>query len=164
MEEGAAGKSSDNTKEVIMDKTFMPALIWGTVCFLLLYCTLPSDFAQWWQVHQQFGVPMLQLLANSMIAVIPALMPLVCYVILSERVSSNKGVILVIPVMAWLIAKLVILGVLYFIAAKTGDMPLYAEGFFSLVGRIVTPHWLINALAYILTIMASSYAFWRECR
>ncbi|ERK09413.1 hypothetical protein L579_1195 [Pantoea sp. AS-PWVM4] len=146
-----------------MNNALRAALVWGVVCFLLLYCALPVDIAMSWQMRQQFGVPWVQLIAVNSIQIIPAMIPLLCFVCLMNRIANRK-LWLLVPAVGWFIGKLVVLGVLYIFALKIANVPLYAEGYFSMLRRVITAEWLVKASALVLAIITCSYAWRRETR
>lgn len=146
-----------------MDKALRVALVWGIVCFLLLYCTLPADVVMSWRMRQQFGVPWGQLITGASVKLIPDLIPLLCFVCLAHRIANNK-LWLFVPAVGWLIGKFAVVGILYFIALKIANVPHYAEGYFSLLRRVITVDWLIQVSVFVLAIIACSYAWWRETR
>ncbi|EKN5910193.1 TPA: hypothetical protein RM800_001380 [Yersinia enterocolitica] len=147
-----------------MDNYFRPAMVWGSVCFLLLYRTFPLDIIIWGKLYQQYDISMLQLIASFSAQALPALMPLMCFLLMISRATHNKVIILTVPFTAWLISKFIITGVFYFISLKTSNIPPYSEGFLRLVERMLTVDWFTDLLVFMLTIMVCSYAFWREYR
>ncbi|MDO6407451.1 hypothetical protein [Pantoea phytobeneficialis] len=114
-------------------------------------------------MRQQFGVPWVQLIAVNSIQIIPAMIPLLCFVCLRNRIANRK-LWLLVPAVGWFIGKLVVLGVLYIFALKIANVPLYAEGYFSMLRRVITAEWLVKASALVLAIIACSYAWRRETR
>ncbi|MFQ6250582.1 hypothetical protein [Yersinia enterocolitica] len=96
-----------------MDNYFRPAMVWGSVCFLLLYRTFPLDIIIWGKLYQQYDISMLQLIASFSAQALPALMPLMCFLLMISRATRNKVIILTVPFTAWLISKFIITGVFY---------------------------------------------------
>ncbi|CAI1072474.1 hypothetical protein [Serratia quinivorans] len=138
------------------------ALIWGTVCFLLLYSTLPADVIIAWQVFRQYDPPASQLMVYWGTKLLPALVPLGCFLLLGHRVRNNKSLTLLLPFSVWLACQFIIAGFFYVVAVKSGSLPPYSEGLLSFVLRILNIEWLTNSLVSALIVVACSYAFWRE--
>jgi hypothetical protein len=147
-----------------MNIALRAALIWGGVCFLLLYRTLPAEVVILWQVFQQYAPPASLLIVYWGTQMLPALVPLGCFLLLRYRVGSNKSLTLLMPFGIWLVSQFIIAGIFYAVAVKSGNLPPYSESFLSIMRWALTIEWLGNLLVSALTIMACSYAFWREQR
>ncbi|MBP2170248.1 hypothetical protein J2125_003440 [Erwinia toletana] len=147
-----------------MKNALRAPLVWGIVCFLLLYRTLPADMIMSWQISQQYNVPLSSLLLNGLTQLLPALTPLACFVWLVRHLSTGLWLALIAPVVAWFAIQLIIAAVFYFVAVKSGNIPPYAEGFVTALRRMLNLHWASAMVVSVLTIMACSYACWRETR
>ncbi|MCU5774072.1 hypothetical protein N5923_05745 [Erwiniaceae bacterium BAC15a-03b] len=147
-----------------MKNALRAPLVWGIVCFLLLYRTLPADMIMSWQISQQYSVPLSNLLLTILSQLLPALTPLACFVWLVRHLSTGLWLALIAPVVAWFAIQLIIAAVFYFVAVKSGSIPPYEEGFVTVLRRMLDIQWIAAMLVTVLTIMASSYACWRETR
>ena len=85
-----------------MNKSTRTALVWGGLCALLLYRTLPADAIMSWQMFRQYGVPVSQLAANGLVQLLPALVPLGCFFALRANAAERRLAVLTLPVVAWL--------------------------------------------------------------
>ncbi|MEB7586415.1 hypothetical protein NGC36_14155 [Serratia rubidaea] len=147
-----------------MNKLTRSALVWGGLCALLLYRTLPADAIMSWQMFRQYGVPVSQLAANGLVQLLPALVPLGCFFALRANAAERRPAVLTLPVAAWLACHVLLITLLYTIAVKSGGVPPYSEGLSAMMLRMLNIGWLSNVLVAALTIVACGYAFWRESR
>ncbi len=145
-----------------MTKLFRIPLIWGLLCFALLYRTFPSDVIYSWQTYYQYQGYYSQLLVSLILQLVPSLLPLVCFIVFYKKKIMLKSIVLFTPFLLWLASKLVIAVVIYGIALKTGSIDFISESLSSIIKRLYTLDWLLASLTYGLTIVACSYAYWRE--
>lgn len=113
----------------MVNNTFKPAIIWGCVSFLLLYRTFPSDVTLWWNVLTQWNVPVWQLMVTWATRILPALIPLACFILLNHRKKQGGGYIISMPFIAWLIGRFILVVITWMITFKISDKPPYSGGF-----------------------------------
>ena len=140
---------------------FRAALIWGLVCLYLLYNGLPSELILSWMIHTQQSVPISHLLLNVATHLLPALMPLFCFIIFTHN-TLRKRFILSVPFIIWLASHFIITAVLYFSIVKSGNSPLYIEKLSAIWWRMIDTYWSLRTLGSAVVIVTCSYAFWRE--
>jgi|SRR5471030_485567 hypothetical protein len=147
----------------MINSVLRAALVWGFVCFLLLYRTFPVDIVVSWQVLQQYDLPIWQLIATYTTSILPALVPLGCFVLLARNAKGNKFYVISMPFIAWVITRCLLVVILWIITFKISNQPPYSGGLQNIVTRqIVTMYWTSHTLVSALIIMVCSYAFWRE--
>ena len=140
-----------------------PDIVWGGVCFLLLYRTFPEDVDLWWDVISQWNVPVWQQIVTWSTGILPSLIPICCYIYIKKMQISKKLITVSLPLIFWLLGRFILVAVLWIITFKLGHQPPYSNTWttiFSqqLVHMYLTSHILVSAL----TIVTCSYAFWRE--
>ncbi|EBG0215823.1 hypothetical protein H9V85_004953 [Salmonella enterica subsp. enterica serovar Louisiana] len=146
-------------------KAFKAPVIWGVVCFLLLYPTFPTELNVWWEALQQWDIPVWQQIVTWSSGILPALIPLGIMLMLQvRRPRCSKNYTIIIPFVAWLIGRSVLVVILWVITFKISNEPPYSGGFQNIiVNQIVMMFWNLHTLVSALIIITCSYAFWREC-
>ncbi|HBZ15577.1 MULTISPECIES: hypothetical protein [Pantoea] len=148
-----------------MNTKLRAALVWGVVCFLLLYRTLLTEIVLSWQVLQQYDVPIWQLVVTYSANIVPACIPLACFVWLTRKAHFTWGFALTLPFIAWLIGSCFVVTILWMITANITSAPPYSAGPAQMITQqIVKLYWTSRTLTAALIILVCSYAFWRECR
>jgi len=145
-----------------MGKLFRIPLVWGLLCFALLYRTFPADVIYSWQAYYQYQGHYSQLLVSWILQLVPPLLPLLCFIVFYKKKITLKGIVLFTPFLLWLASKLLIAVIIYGIALKVGSIDFISENLSSIIKRLYTLDWFLASLTYGLTIVACSYAFWRE--
>jgi len=149
----------------LVNNTLKPAIIWGLVSFFLLNRTFPSDVTLWWSVLTHWNVPAWQLMVTWATSILPALIPLICFILLNFSKKYGDGYIILIPFIAWLIGRLLLVVVIWVITFKISNEPSYSGGFQNnIIHQIGVMYWNSHTLVSALIINACSYAFWRERR
>ncbi len=146
-----------------MSATFRIAVVWGFICFLLLYRTLLSEVILSWQVLQQYDIPVWQLFVSYASNILPALIPLGCFVWLTHKATFSKMSALTLPLAGWLIGRFVVIVLLWIITVKISNPPPYTEGLHNIIiDHLIQVYGSVNTLTSALVIMVCAYAFWRE--
>lgn len=141
------------------------AAIWGLVCFLLLYRTLLAEMILSWQVIQHYEIPGWQLFVSYATNIVPDLLPLGCFILLTRNANFSKINSIVLPLIAWLIGRFVVVSVMWIITFKISNPPPFSGGLQNMVSEyLVNLFWSINTLTSALIILVCGYAFWRERR
>lgn len=149
----------------LINNTLKSAIIWGAVSFLLLYRTFPSDVTLWWNVLTQWNIPVWQLIVTWATGIIPALIPLMCFILLSSNKKLGGGYIILLPFIAWLFGRFILVIIIWFVTFKISNEPPYSGGFQNtIVPQIGIMYWNSHTLVSALIIITCSYAFWRERR
>lgn len=139
------------------------ALIWGGVCFLLLYRTFPADIITSWQLTQHYDIPASPLLWGGIIQVVLALLPMACFLWLgSGCMVYGELSVLFIPFLAWLSGQFLIAYGIYVWAVKSDRVLPYEQGFLNIAEKMMSFDWLFNVLVSAIIIVTCSYAFYRE--
>lgn len=139
------------------------ALTWGGLCFILLYRTFPADVVLWWDVLQQWDIPVWQQMVTYTSDTVPALIPLGCFMLLARKPQCDKVYTVIMPFIAWVAGRFVLMIMLGLITFRISHAPLYLGGFQHLLAKqIVTMYWTSHTLVSALIIMACGHAFWRE--
>ncbi|EBK2702015.1 hypothetical protein S077_004571 [Salmonella enterica subsp. enterica] len=60
-------KAVKSERSDMVFKAFKAPVIWGVVCFLLLYPTFPTELNVWWEALQQWDIPVWQQNSNVVI-------------------------------------------------------------------------------------------------
>ncbi|CAE1150253.1 hypothetical protein ACWA06_06180 [Serratia rhizosphaerae] len=147
-----------------MNKSTKAALVWGGLCAILLYRTLPAGVMMSWQVFRQYDIPVMQLVVSVLMPLLPALAPLGCFLALRTTAAERWLAVVILPMVAWLASHVILIVLFYFIAVKSGNVPPYSEGLSAMMLRMLNIGWLSSMLVVALTIAACGYAFWRESR
>lgn len=139
------------------------AVTWGIVCFILLYRTFPVDAVLWWEVLNQWDIPVWQQIATWASNILPALIPLGCFILLKRKRRRSKPYTIIIPFVAWSMGRFILTVMLWTITFKINHAPPYSESIQTVLVQqmeimYLTPHTLVSALI----IMTCGYAFWRE--
>lgn len=140
------------------------ALIWGGLCFILLYRTLPAELVLSAQVMHQYGIPVSQMAVGWLVTALPALMPLLCFIALVRRRQAALWPWLVLPPVAWLLIQFALAVGAGTVMVRAGLTPPWSETVSDLVFRLAMRLWSVHALTVLLTTLACSYACWREYR
>lgn len=147
----------------LVNNTLKPAIIWGGVSFLLLYRTFPSDVTLWWNVLTQWNFPVWQLMVTWAASILPALIPLMCFILLNNKQQCSRKYIILMPFIAWLIGRFILVVIIWMITFKISNEPTYSGGFQNtIVHQIGIMYWNSQTLVSALIIITCSYAFWRE--
>jgi hypothetical protein len=148
-----------------MNTRLRAALVWGFVCFLLLYRTLLAEIVLSWQVLQQYDVPAWQLVVTYTANILPALIPLGCFLWLTHKANFSKFYALTLPFIAWLIGSFLLVAILWLITFNISNPPPFSGGFIPmLTQQIATIYWSSRTLTAAVIILVCGYAFWRERR
>ncbi|WMU72298.1 hypothetical protein OQ483_20415 [Enterobacter bugandensis] len=146
-----------------MTHRYRIALVWGLVCFSLLYRAFPSEIFLSLKVLQQWQIPVWEQIVHYSMGILPALTPLLYFLFLTHRGKFTKGHAFMMPLIAWIAFRFALICVLWLITFKISKPPLYSEGFMDIVStQIVRMFWNANVLDSALVILVCSYAFWRE--
>lgn len=141
------------------------ATIWGFLCFLLLYRTFPAEVIYSWQALRLWDMPLWHQLVIHATSILPALLPLIGFIVLTRGTKPDKARALVIPLMAWLLGRLLLTVAIWLITFKISSEPPFSGGFHNIVtNQLVMMYWSPNTLVSALIIVVCSYACWRERR
>lgn len=146
-----------------MNTKFRIALVWGVICFLLLYRTLLAEVILSWQVLQEYDIPNWQLFTSYASNLLPSLIPLVCFLWLTQNNHFSKIISFTLPLAAWLIGRFIINAILWLITLEISYPPLFSVGFQHIYTyQLVQMYWSLNTLTSVMIILICGYAFWRE--
>ncbi|MBS3046414.1 hypothetical protein [Enterobacter mori] len=149
----------------MVNRIFKPTVIWGFVCFLLLYRTFPTDIVSWWDVLTQWNVPVWEQVVMWSARILPALIPMGCFILLNNKQKYGVKYVISIPFFAWLFGRFILVVVLWLITFKMTNEPAYSGGLQNIVLRQIETMYLnSHTLVSALIIITCSYAFWRERR
>jgi hypothetical protein len=140
------------------------APIWGGLCFILLYRTLPADLVLSVQLMHQYGIPVSQMAIGWLVTALPALMPLLCFIALTRRGQTALWTWLVLPPIAWLLCQFALTIIAGIVITRFGLAPPWSETLSDLLFRLAVRLWSVHVLTVLLTTLACGYACWREHR
>lgn len=137
--------------------------IWGGVCFFLLYRTFPHDVIYTWLFYAEYKGNHSQMIAQWLLQIAPPLIPLIVFLVIYKKEIKNKKAIILTPFFLWVVGKFIMAMVVYFVSLKLGNLDIMSEKLPGIIKNIYNTDWLLTSIAYGISIIACSYAFWREC-
>ena len=151
------------TQRADMLKNNKVPFVWGGVCFFLLYNTFPHDVMYTWLLYSGYNGNHFQMIVQWTLQIAPPLIPLIAFYVIYKINSKNKILTILTPFLLWITGKFIIAMVIYLVSLKVGNLDIMSEKLPGIVKRIYNTEWLFKSTAYGVSIIACSYAFWREC-
>lgn len=145
-----------------MLKEFNIPIVWGCVCFLLLYTTFPNDLIYAWLFYSEYKSSYSQIIAQWILQIAPPLIPLITFIFFHKAEVKSKAIVTLTPFLLWVIGRFIVAMIIYFVSVKAGNIDITSEKYISIVKKIYDSEWFFRSITYGITIIACSYAFWRE--
>lgn len=145
-----------------MLNSFKAPIIWGCLCFLLIYRTFPYDIIYSWLSYYNYKISYFQIISQWALQITPPLIPLIVFTIFHKVGVKNKAIVILTPFLLWVVGKFIVAVIIYFISVKVGSIDIASEKFPAIIKRIYNTEWFFVSITYGITIIACSYAFWRE--